>query len=198
MLAYHLRWSENFNPREMSNIHQASSEELQFCFDLEVSLSPDNEQASENGFFLPGASFKVYEDLAETGFIRVISENGKPIGFVMVVPPGHAIMSRLLINNESLIWFDKESTFPSVDNCYWIAKVAVLKDFKRQGYGKILYENAMNHFEGLTALTATALSPIRNQASENFHRAMNLNACGVFLSGNRGNLSNIVNILWKS
>lgn len=182
----------------MSKIHHASSEELQFCFDLEVSLSPDNEKASENGFFLPGASFKVYEDLSETGFIRVVSDQSKPIGFVMVVPPGHSIMSRLLVNNESLIWFGDESAFPSVNDCYWIAKVAVRDDYKRQGYGKLLYENVMSHFEGLTALTATALSPIRNHASENFHRVMNLNACGVFLSGNRGNLSNIVNILWKS
>lgn len=178
-------------------IYTPSFEELNFCYELEKSFSFYSKDASEKGFFLPGASLKVYENLHDTGYIRVLSEGSTLIGFVMVVPPKHQILSRLLINNESLIWFNSEKLYPDVDNCYWIAKIAVKTEFMRCGFAKSLYEDVFTKFEGLTALTATAVSPIRNHASENFHRNLGLNACGLFLSGDRGDLSNIVNILWK-
>ncbi len=180
----------------MINIHQPSFEELQSCFDLEVSLSHDVEDASEKGFFLPGTSFKLYEDLLGSGYIRILTEGDEALGFVMVVPPGHPIITRLLINNESIIWFEDESEYPSPENCFWIAKIAVIENSKRQGYGRTLYNHVFDNFKGLTALTATAVSPIRNHPSERFHMAMGLKACGLFLSGTRGDLENIVNILW--
>ncbi|KAI9129463.1 GNAT family N-acetyltransferase [Acaryochloris sp. CCMEE 5410] len=178
-------------------IYTPSFEELNFCYELEKSFSSNSEDANEKGFFLPGASFKVYEDLHDTGYIKVLSQGSNLVGFVMVVPPKHQILSRLLINNESLIWFDSEQLYPNVDNCYWIAKIAVKAEFMRFGYAKALYEDVFENFDGLTALTATAVSPLRNHASENFHRALGLKACGLFLSGTKGELTNIVNILWR-
>ncbi|MGR3279382.1 GNAT family N-acetyltransferase [Acaryochloris marina NIES-2412] len=178
-------------------IYKPSFSELEFCFELEKSLSIESSEAKRIGFFLPGASFKVYKDLHTSGYLRVISDGTNLFGFVMVVPPNHKILKRLLINNESLIWFDSEAIFPDIDKCYWIAKIATQPKYMRKGYAKLLYEEVFEHFSGLTALTATAVSPLRNHASENFHRGLGLNACGLFLSGDRGNLSNIVNILWK-
>ena len=178
-------------------IYKPSFSELNFCFELEKSFSIEKNESNNSGFFLPGASFKVYEDLHVSGYLKVISDGSNLIGFVLVVPPSHQILKRLLINNESLIWFDSEALFPKIDKCYWIAKIATLPEYMRKGYAKALYEDVFQHFSGLTALTATAVSPMRNHASENFHRNLGLNACGLFLSGDRGSLSNIVNILWK-
>lgn len=178
-------------------IYTPSFKELNFCYELEKSFSFEAKDANEKGFFLPEASLNVYEDLHDTGYIRVLSEDSTLIGFVMVVPPKHEILSRLLINNESLIWFDAETLYPNINNCYWIAKVAVQVEFMRRGFAKALYEAVFENFDGLTALTATAVSPLRNHASENFHHALGLKACGLFLSGNRGSLSNVVNILWR-
>lgn len=178
-------------------LHELTRELLKDCFALENSLSADAEKAEEEGFFLPGASLAVYEELYDTCYIKAVSEHSKLAGFVIAVPPGHLILQRLLSNHGSLIWFNSETPVPSHESSCWIAKIAVKKELRRKGCASLLYNDVFSRFKDATILTATAVSPLRNHASENFHRAIGFQGCGLFLSGSRGELTNIVNILWS-
>jgi GNAT superfamily N-acetyltransferase len=165
--------------------------ELESCFKLELHYSSDSPTAAQDGFFLPQTDFSLYEGLYKDGYIRVTDDMS---GFIMAVPPGHAVIKRLLANADSMILFDDIKLDP--DHTAWVAKIATRQESRRKGCAKALYDQMFQDFAGNIIMTATALSPLRNKASEDFHRSLEMKACGVFLGGKKGNLENVVNTVW--
>jgi len=164
---------------------------------MEVGFSHDAVDRVEQGFFLPGTKFEVYEQLHREGYIRVIrSGDGSIASYVLAVPPGHSIVERLVLNNEAMIVLCEEHELHPASTA-WVAKIATRKSAKRMGLAAELYRELFKEFSGSAIVTATALSPLRNLPSEQFHRAMGMRAVGVFLSGDKGPLRSTVNIVWK-
>ena len=177
-------------------IRPSSIAELESCYKLELHYSSESPAATTDGFFLPQTEFSLYEGLAKDGYIRVAMDDltGQPGAFILSIPPGHAIVQRLLTNKTALALFDGPA--PDPDKTVWIAKVATWPEFRRKGYAKALYDQMFSDFAGNSVMTATALSPLRNFASEDFHRSLGMKSCGVFLGGNKGHLQNVVNTVW--
>ena len=171
-------------------------DELKQCFDLEQSMTPDVPEWEEQGFFLPGVTFATYEDLAQTGYARIVGADARVESYILAAPPGHAVLQRLLASSDKMIWFDPDHGL-APDNAYWIAKIATALDARRKGQAAALYDACFEAFPGATGLTATAVSPKRNQVSEGFHRALGFRPCGLFLSGHRPGLGDVVNIVWQ-
>ena len=177
------------------NIIEPSHSQLLACFELEATLTYNSLDADTSGFFLPGTSFSVYEDLAKTGFVRCLFEDDNLVSFVVAIPPGHSIVRSMLTNSQRMIlWGGAQQLDPL--KSIWIAKVATSKLFRKKGYARRLYESAFAEFRGGFVYTATALSPKRNAASEAFHESLGLQRNGVFLSPKRDHVENIVNLLW--
>jgi GNAT superfamily N-acetyltransferase len=178
-------------------IFRPSRELLQECMEIELHYAADSDRAAKDGFFLPGVTAAVYEDLFSTGYVRAIASDSGGVGaFIVVVPPGHSIIRRLLNNNESLVLFDRPGAV-SEERAIWIAKIATSPGSRRQGLATALYRQVFSDFAGFETLTATAVSPLRNRVSEAFHRSVGMQACGIFLAGKREYLDNVVNIVWK-
>ena len=174
-----------------------SPDELRQCFELELDYAHDSKEWSDHGFFLPGTKFEVYEQILREGYVRATrSRDGAIASFVLAVPPGHTIVERLVLNNEAMILLGEEHELHSASTA-WVAKIATRRSAKRQGLAAELYRSLFKEFSGSAVVTATALSPLRNIPSEQFHRAMGMRAIGVFLSGTKGPLQNTVNIVWR-
>lgn len=165
------------------------------CYEMELSYSADREDAARTGFFLPGTTFTLYEDMAENAFLRAISDQQGVAAFIAILPPDHPTLQKMLAA-EAMILFDTISPDPGA--CFWIAKIAVRPGQERKGFATALYKYAFAHFQGYSGMTATALSPIRNVPSENLHRSVGMRPCGVYLSGHKGALQHTVSTVWVS
>ena len=161
--------------------------QLQACYDLETRFTPEAPGAEENGFFLPGAPFSLYEDLLESGYVRIIADGAGVASYIAAVPPGHAAVRRLLSDGGSLKMTDAKHR-PDPEKSVWIAKIATAPAHRRKGHAAALYQKVFSEFLGMTAYTATALSPLRNKASEIFHESQSMQTCGVFMKGDGVNL----------
>ncbi|MFO1228255.1 hypothetical protein [Roseateles sp.] len=179
------------------SIAEPSPEQITECFKIEQSLGFDAPDADTAGFFLPGATEALYQDLYKTGYTRVILDDaGRVSSYVVVVPPGHSIVERSLANNPAMLLCG-DTPSPDPKHSIWIAKVASQPAARRSGQARALYAQVFADFAGCTAFTTTALSPKRNPASEGFHAAMGMQRAGVFLSPPRGEVKHIVNLLWR-
>lgn len=174
-----------------------SLDELKQCFQLEQTLTPDAPEAERQGFFLPGVQFETYQNLFSSGYIRVIVENASVHSFILVAPPSHAIVHRLLNERQKLLWFDPDYPAQVGASAYWIAKIATTPSARRRGHAAALYRQCFTAFSHVSALTATAVSPKRNHASEDFHRALGFRPVGLFLSGHRPDFGEVVNLVWE-
>ena len=86
------------------SIAEPSPEQITECFKIEQSLGFDAPDADTAGFFLPGATEALYQDLYKTGYTRVILDDaGRVSSYVVVVPPGHSIVERSLANNPAML-----------------------------------------------------------------------------------------------
>jgi hypothetical protein len=179
------------------NILEPSPEHVAQCFALEESLSFSAPDADEFGFFLPGATLDLYQDLFKTGYIRVILDpKGMVRSYVVAVPPGHSIINKMLTENPSMILCSEDFKL-NPNTSVWIAKVATSKDSRRMGFARRLYAELFREFSGCTALTTTALAPKRNFLSEGLHASVGMHRAGVYLSPPRGEIAGIVNLLWQ-
>lgn len=169
---------------------------LKECYDLECFYEYDAPSASAEGFFLPGTQFSLYENLLETGYIREIRtpENGL-IAYIMAVPPQHDILKRLFSSSGMKIE-PPMGLIPSPNNTIWIAKIATGQNYKRQGLARKLYETLFRDYKNALILTATALNPKHNAASENFHKAMDFTKAGTYSGEKSDTKEKTENILW--
>lgn len=173
-------------------VETAKLVDLEKCYNLEKYYELSSDSDESKGFFLPGTSLETYKTIFETGYIKTIKVNNELVAFVMVVPPGHKIIDGLF-NNGSMILFDeKELDF---DNIYWIAKVAVSPDFVSKGCASKLYSHVEFDFINNQCFTATAISPLRNYASEKLHNNFGMKKCGVFISKKEN--ETYTSIVWK-
>ena len=174
-------------------IDRPNKNDVNECFEIEKSFQLNKFSNGKDGFFIPGTSVDTYFELYENGYLRLIKDNSSVIAYVLVVPPMHKILESLF-HSESMVLFDDKDI--DLTKVYWVAKVAVTSNYKRQGLATMLYERVLSDFEGYTLFTATAFSPIRNIASETFHSSIGLRKVGLFCSEKQK--ESIVNIIWSS
>lgn len=177
-------------------IDKPSLEELSLCFALEEQYSFHSPNAAQDGFFLPGSQFSLYEQLYETGYIRsAVHSSGELAAFILAVPPRHSILQNLL-SNPDFFQLDNQR-FPDAANTVWVAKVASAPQFKRSGLARKLYQHLFLDFPSKDILTATALLPVQNTVSEQFHASLGMNKIGTYTGTLKGTDQKTINTVWK-
>lgn len=184
MLKKHTNESCDITIPDLVDLKQCYELEKQYCLKLE------DEVDVSNGFFLPGTKFECYEEMFNTGFFRVIKECDIVAAYVIVIPPGHHYIKKLLADN-TISFFEDIYDYKKT---YWIQKVAVHPHFKKKGYASKLYSKIDDEFGEYYGLTATAISPYRNIASENLHKGFGMERCGISVWKKIGTI--YVNTVW--
>lgn len=172
-------------------IRPPRSSEVALCLALEQKLEPNRAGATDQGFFLPGASQQLYDSFFESSYFRLAAQNEELLGFLVALPPGNEHLRRLQTNTTA---FDiSPEGLLNQESLVWIAKIAVEPHAARRGIGTRLYQQLFSDLRKHPFITTTARSPIMNLASYGFHTKAGFREIGTFYSGDRGELKDCSN-----
>lgn len=170
---------------------EATPEDIKHCHQIEHAYSNTKKYGSQDGFFIKVEPVDIYHRMRETGNLLVAKAGPQGqqgvVGYILMIPPADQIMHRLF-SSGYLEWFE-DNTY-TADNTGWIAKIAVIKPYKRRGIGRRLIAKMAEKHQGADLITTTALFPLRNNAIEATLTNSGLKRQGIYVSAAG------VNTLW--
>ncbi len=163
-----------------------SAEDIRAAWELEKTLVHTDDNASNKGFLLQGATIQEFEEFAKTALFYIAKAEQQVVGFLIVLPPENKRLVALLMKREQFssdchVYLDRP-------NLYWIAKIGVSRSLAREGISTKLYQHFFESCPDANVITATLIEPIHNKAAEGFHQRMGFQKIGTFDGGDRGEL----------
>ena len=162
-------------------IRPAVSEDLPHCLALEELLSVERAEAMAQGFLRGGESLESYEEFLQRDIFYVAEKASVLSGFIVVLLPDSRRLTELRENQHA---FETEQfDLFSRANLAWLAKIAVVPQWMRQGIGSSLLQQFYLSHPKMDIVTTVASQPQANEPALRFHYSQGFKKIGSFHAG---------------